>query len=94
MDDDYEPPMRTSKAAPTKPRKNKPMGKHEQEANIARIQDQLKTFPDAYRQSPEPGKFQVRQDRYEHLLTRCVAPKTEESSSGDDADSGSESEEE
>ncbi|KAJ9649353.1 transcription initiation at TATA-containing promoter protein [Coniosporium apollinis] len=76
VDDDYEPPMRSSKTATTKPRKNKPMGKHEQEANIARIQDQLKTFPGAYRQSPEP------------------APKTEESSSGDDADSGSESEEE
>lgn len=60
VDDDYEPPMRTSaKGAASKPRKNKPMGKHEQEANIMRIQEQLRTFPGGHVQSPEPGKLHI-----------------------------------
>ncbi|OCK85727.1 Bromodomain-containing protein [Lepidopterella palustris CBS 459.81] len=44
-DDDFEPQRNATKsAAATKPRKNKPMGKKEQEENIRKIQDQLKNF--------------------------------------------------
>jgi len=43
-DDDFEPPRPTHKATGSKPKKNKPMGKKEQEDSIKRIQDQLRHF--------------------------------------------------
>ncbi|KAF2732055.1 Bromodomain-containing protein [Polyplosphaeria fusca] len=42
-DDDYDPPP-TAHRANAKPKKNKPMGKKEQEDNIKRIQEQLRNF--------------------------------------------------
>ncbi|KAK8248299.1 hypothetical protein HDK77DRAFT_224690 [Phyllosticta capitalensis] len=54
QDDDYEPP---SRKAPTQPRKNKPMGKHEQEAAIADIKQRLQNFNNGGSSdgaSPEP----------------------------------------
>jgi len=60
VDDDFAPSRRATKAAaPTKPKKNKPMGKEEQENKIKQIRQQLQNF-DANAsnsdQSP-PGKF-------------------------------------
>ncbi|KAL1635628.1 transcription initiation at TATA-containing promoter protein [Neofusicoccum ribis] len=75
-DDDYEPPSRKNTA--TQPRKNKPMGKHEQEQAIAEIKQRLQNFTNrgsSSDQSPEP-----------------VAAHRDESS--DDESSASESEEE
>ncbi|KAF1999172.1 Bromodomain-containing protein, partial [Amniculicola lignicola CBS 123094] len=42
-DDDFEPP-KPKAAAAHKPKKNKPMGKREQEESIKKIQDQLRNF--------------------------------------------------
>lgn len=43
-DDDFEPPRPSHKPVHQKPKKNKPMGKKEQEENIKRIEDQLRNF--------------------------------------------------
>lgn len=76
-DDDYEPPSRKNTAA--QPRKNKPMGKHEQEQAIAEIKQRLQNFNNrgsSSDQSPEPVQTTQRDD------------------SSDDESSASESEEE
>lgn len=76
-DDDYEPPSRKNTAA--QPRKNKPMGKHEQEQAIAEIKQRLQNFNNrgsSSDQSPEPVQTTHRDD------------------SSDDESSASESEEE
>ncbi|KAK7553638.1 hypothetical protein IWX50DRAFT_689111 [Phyllosticta citricarpa] len=55
QDDDYEPPARKAQA---QPRKNKPMGKHEQEAAIADIKQRLQNFTNRGSSddaSPEPA---------------------------------------
>ncbi|KAK8165485.1 hypothetical protein BKA80DRAFT_309562 [Phyllosticta citrichinensis] len=54
QDDDYEPPAHKGQA---QPRKNKPMGKHEQEAAIADIKQRLQNFTNrgsSEDASPEP----------------------------------------
>ncbi|KAL1648874.1 transcription initiation at TATA-containing promoter protein [Diplodia intermedia] len=76
-DDDYEPPSRKNTAA--QPRKNKPMGKHEQEQAIAEIKQRLQNFNNrgsSSDQSPEPVQTTHRDE------------------SSDDESSASESEEE
>lgn len=78
FDDDYEPPSRKNTA--TQPRKNKPMGKHEQEQAIAEIKQRLQNFNNrgsSSDQSPEPAQAAQRDDE-----------------SSDDESSASESEEE
>ncbi|KAH7046556.1 hypothetical protein B0J12DRAFT_576377 [Macrophomina phaseolina] len=78
FDDDYEPPSRKNTA--TQPRKNKPMGKHEQEQAIAEIKQRLQNFNNrgsSSDQSPEPVQAAQRDDE-----------------SSDDESSASESEEE
>ncbi|KAF2090291.1 Bromodomain-containing protein [Saccharata proteae CBS 121410] len=57
QDDDYEPPSRSNKPASSHPRKNKPMGKDEQEAAIAAVRRQLQGFTQGSSddQSPEPA---------------------------------------
>lgn len=77
FDDDYEPPSRKNTA--TQPRKNKPMGKHEQEQAIAEIKQRLQNFTNrgsSSDQSPEPVQSAQRDE------------------SSDDESSASESEEE
>lgn len=94
VDDDFEPARPTHKAATaSKPKKNKPMGKKEQEDSIKRIQDQLKHFNDqsasGSSQSP-PGKSLVSCQQI--FDTNFSLAHDVESS--DDESSGSESEEE
>lgn len=43
-DDDFEPPRQVSKQAASRPKKNKPMGKSEQEDNMRKIQEKLQSF--------------------------------------------------
>ncbi|KAF5846577.1 hypothetical protein GGP41_004650 [Bipolaris sorokiniana] len=43
-DDDFEPPRPVSKQTASRPKKNKPMGKSEQEDNMRKIQEKLQSF--------------------------------------------------
>lgn len=43
-DDDFEPPRQVSKQTMSRPKKNKPMGKTEQEDNMRKIQEKLQSF--------------------------------------------------
>lgn len=80
-DDDFEPPRPSHKAVHQKPKKNKPMGKKEQEENIKRIEDQLRNFTQGGGGGGDVGG-------YSHS-----SPAPDEDSSDEDS-SGSESEEE
>ena len=51
--DDEEAPAPTASAAPSKPKKNKPMSKHEQEAQINMLESNLSRFQGSTR-SPDP----------------------------------------
>ncbi|KAH7117118.1 hypothetical protein B0J11DRAFT_109531 [Dendryphion nanum] len=92
LDDEYEP-QRSHKANASKPKKNKPMGKQEQEDSIRKIQDQLRGFDgrsgSGSSQSP-PGKHPI--------VPPCLSLIDEftanQDDSSDDESSGSESEEE
>jgi bromodomain-containing factor 1 len=89
-DDDFEPPRQVHKQTTSRPKKNKPMGKTEQEDNMRKIQEKLQSFAggaSGSSQSP-PGELSV--DALDDVLLTCAAH--EETS--DDDDSGSESEEE
>jgi bromodomain-containing factor 1 len=91
-DDDFEPPRQVSKQTASRPKKNKPMGKTEQEDNMRKIQEKLQSFQggaSGSSQSP-PGELLVH-DRSDSLLTY---PAHDASSDDDDESSGSESEEE
>jgi bromodomain-containing factor 1 len=90
-DDDFEPPRQVSKQTAARPKKNKPMGKSEQEDNMRKIQEKLHAFQggaSGSSQSP-PGKSSV-SALHDIRLTFPV----HDASSDDDDDSGSESEEE
>ncbi|KAF1836825.1 Bromodomain-containing protein [Decorospora gaudefroyi] len=43
-DDDFEPPRPVAKQTASRPKKNKPMGKSEQEDNMRKIQEKLQSF--------------------------------------------------
>ncbi|KAG9384220.1 Bromodomain containing protein [Pyrenophora tritici-repentis] len=43
-DEDFEPPRQVSKQTASRPKKNKPMGKSEQEDNMRKIQEKLQSF--------------------------------------------------
>lgn len=90
-DDDFEPPRPVHKqTTASRPKKNKPMGKTEQEDNMRKIQEKLQSFQGGISgssQSP-PGMLFVH-DLGDVILTDLAH---EEESSDDD--SGSESEEE
>ncbi|KAH5533098.1 hypothetical protein HBI27_203240 [Parastagonospora nodorum] len=43
-DDDFEPPRQITKQTTSRPKKNKPMGKTEQEDNMRKIQEKLQSF--------------------------------------------------
>jgi bromodomain-containing factor 1 len=91
-DDDFEPPRQLSKQTTSRPKKNKPMGKTEQEDNMRKIQEKLQSFQggaSGSSQSPT-GKLLVNA-RDDSELT-CAAH--DDASSDDDESSGSESEEE
>jgi bromodomain-containing factor 1 len=90
-DDDFEPPRQISKQTTSRPKKNKPMGKTEQEDNMRKIQEKLQSFQggaSGSSQSPA-GKFSV----YPSSDSPLTCP-AHEASSDDDESSGSESEEE
>jgi bromodomain-containing factor 1 len=91
-DDDFEPPRQLSKQTVARPKKNKPMGKSEQEDNMRKIQEKLQSFQggaSGSSQSP-PGKLSV-----SALLGRRLTSSVHDASSDDDDDdSASESEEE
>jgi bromodomain-containing factor 1 len=91
MDDDFEPPKPVHKPAAGKPKKNKPMGKKEQEESIRRIQAQLENFQNASgsSQSP-PGNVSAGWD-FRVVADHSIANQEE---SSEDESSGSESEEE
>jgi bromodomain-containing factor 1 len=89
-DDDFEPPRQVHKQTTSRPKKNKPMGKTEQEDNMRKIQEKLQSFAggaSGSSQSP-PGELSV--DGLDEVsLTWAAHDET-----SDDDDSGSESEEE
>jgi bromodomain-containing factor 1 len=89
-DDDFEPPRQVHKQTTSRPKKNKPMGKTEQEDNMRKIQEKLQSFAggaSGSSQSP-PGELSV--DGLDGVsLTWAAHDET-----SDDDDSGSESEEE
>ena len=91
-DDDYEPIQAPRVPSTTKQKKNKPMGKKEQEDNIKKIQEQLTKF-----QANGSGSSQSPPGKSHHIafdlpaLTHMQAHLDE---SSEDDDSGSESEEE
>ena len=92
-DDDFEPVRAVHKqTTAARPKKNKPMGKTEQEDNMRKIQEKLQSFQgggaSGSSQSPS-GEWSMR-DADDVVLTEA-AHHEEESS---DDDSGSESEEE
>lgn len=91
-DDDFEPPRPVHKqTTASRPKKNKPMGKTEQEDNMRKIQEKLQSFQGGVSggsQSP-PGMLSAR-DPNDRVLTRAAADEEESS----DDDSASESEEE
>lgn len=58
-DDDFEPPRQVSKQTASRPKKNKPMGKTEQEDNMRKIQEKLQSFQggaSGSSQSPAAGE--------------------------------------
>ena len=79
-----------------KPKKNKPMGKSEQEARIRELQGKLKSYQNAGSDdSPEPSELVNTLPPAERLANRHVAKQDDDAESSDDDDeSGSESEEE
>lgn len=92
-DDDYDPP-RPAPRQPTasRPKKNKPMGKSEQEENLRRIQEKMNSFHGAVSgssQSP-PGRSSVGSER----VAWTNLPLANHDESSDDESSASESEEE
>jgi bromodomain-containing factor 1 len=90
-DDDFEPPRQISKQTTSRPKKNKPMGKTEQEDNMRKIQEKLQSFQggaSGSSQSP-PGELSVGVS----CDSRLTFP-AHDASSDDDESSGSESEEE
>jgi bromodomain-containing factor 1 len=91
MDDDFEPPRPVHKPATGKPKKNKPMGKKEQEESIRRIQAQLENFQNASGSSQSPPG-EVPANWYLRMGTDKSVANQDESS--EDESSGSESEEE
>lgn len=92
-DDDFEPARPVHKqTTASRPKKNKPMGKTEQEDNMRKIQEKLQSFQGGVSgssQSP-PGTSFVRD--FDDGVVLTDAAHEEESS--DDDESGSESEEE
>jgi bromodomain-containing factor 1 len=90
-DDDFEPPRQVHKqSTASRPKKNKPMGKTEQEDNMRKIQEKLQSFQGGVSgssQSP-PGMSPMRE-----LDDVVLTDAAHEEESSDD-DSGSESEEE
>jgi bromodomain-containing factor 1 len=91
-DDDFEPPQPVRKQTTSRPKKNKPMGKTEQEDNMRKIQEKLQSFQggaSGSSQSP-PGKLQAYALDKQKLT--CIAHDA--SSDDDEESSGSESEEE
>lgn len=91
-DDDFEPPRAVHKqTTASRPKKNKPMGKTEQEDNMRKIQEKLQSFQGGVSGgslSP-PGMLSVCE--VDDAVLTCAAADEDESS---DDDSGSESEEE
>lgn len=91
-DDDYELPRPVQRHNTSRPKKNKPMGKTEQEDNLRKIQEKMQSFNGAVSgssQSP-PGKSSV-VDVHQY----CADPfEAHHDESSDDESSASESEEE
>lgn len=94
-DDDFEPPRQmTKQTTANRPKKNKPMGKTEQEDNMRKIQEKLQSFQggaSGSSQSP-PSEY-----CYARTLHSQLTPAVQDATSDDDDDdesSGSESEEE
>ena len=92
-DDDFEPPRPVQRQNTTsRPKKNKPMGKSEQEDSLRRIQEKMQSFNGAMSgssQSP-PGELSAGSEP-EHSTHHRLANNDE---SSDDDESASESEEE
>lgn len=91
-DDDFEPPRQITKQTASRPKKNKPMGKTEQEDNMRKIQEKLQSFQggaSGSSQSPA-GKWSV----YARDESELTFAAHDDASSDDDESSGSESEEE
>jgi bromodomain-containing factor 1 len=94
-DDDYEMPRPAapSRQNTARPKKNKPMGKSEQEDSLRRIQEKMQSFNGGVSgssQSP-PGKSLVIPA---HSMETYTSLALHESSDDDDDESASESEEE
>ena len=92
-DEDQRRRAAAASAGPTKPKKNKPMGKHEQEAQISSIQAKLANFNSTGRDDPSASMLPNF-----HTWTRdsrmTAVRSIEQGESSSDDDSGDESEEE
>jgi bromodomain-containing factor 1 len=92
-DDDFEPPRQLSKQSASRPKKNKPMGKTEQEDNMRKIQEKLQSFQGgASGSSQSPAGEWLAHASSEVALT--FLGNDDVSSDDDEDSSGSESEEE
>jgi bromodomain-containing factor 1 len=93
-DDDFEPPRPVQRqTTASRPKKNKPMGKSEQEDSLRRIQEKMQSFNGAMSgssQSP-PGKLSAGSQGDHHTYQHQA---NIDESSDDDDESASESEEE
>jgi bromodomain-containing factor 1 len=90
-DDDFEPPRQITKQTTSRPKKNKPMGKTEQEDNMRKIQEKLQSFQGGASGSSQSPAGEL------SVCVSCDSRLTfaaHDASSDDDESSGSESEEE
>ena len=90
---DDSPPRQTaasSSAAPARPKKNKPMSKHEQEANIELFRGKLSAFQNpGSDESPEPCKCDKQWIVRHSIANQDTDPKEQpaDETSGDEDDS-------
>lgn len=94
-DDDFEPPRPVQRQnTASRPKKNKPMGKSEQEDSLRRIQEKMQSFNGGMSGSSQSPPGQLSADsESQHNTYRGLANNNDESSDDDD-ESASESEEE
>jgi bromodomain-containing factor 1 len=95
-DDDYDPPQPAyNKPTASRPKKNKPMGKFEQEDSLRKIQEKMQSFSG---NGPASGSDQSPTGKFGDDAERCSATDFATANQGDDSSedesSASESEEE
>jgi len=93
-DTEYRPAKTVVPANSGKSRKNKPMSKHEQEARINELKGKLNDFQNRGSGSSPPGKLSLQNESNGRCADTLQVGHAAADSSGDEEESGSESEEE